>query len=218
MPAFVVALIQSISDAETYKRYVAQVEATLQPFGGRFLARKPDPEALEGSGAPSRAVILGFPSEAKAREWHASPGYQPVMRMRQSASKGLLLLLPAYGAPTVAENDVYYVEMVSADVPATRALLEQSYGWRFEQMGPELGGSLVAALPNCTRCGLRAPLRDDEQPITRTYVRVADARAAVDRAEKLGATIGLPPVELPGHGTIAIYFIGGVQQGVWQTP
>lgn len=218
MPAYVVALIHAISDAETYKRYVGQVEATLAPFGGRFIARKPDPELLEGGSAPSRSVILEFPSEAQARAWHDSPSYQPVMRMRQSASTGTLLLLPGYGAPTVAENDVYYVEMVSADVPATRALLEGTYGWRFQEMGPELGGSLVAVLPNGTRCGLRASMHEQEKPITRTYVRVADAKAAVARAEKLGAFVGLPPVELPGHGTIAIYFMGGVEIGVWQLP
>ncbi|HUR69484.1 MAG TPA: DUF1330 domain-containing protein [Candidatus Thermoplasmatota archaeon] len=96
MPAYVVALIQSVHDPETYKTYVAQVEATLAPFGGRFLARKPGPEALEGAAVPARAIILEFPSEEHARRWHASPAYQPVMRLRQSASTGTLLLLPGY--------------------------------------------------------------------------------------------------------------------------
>ena len=96
MPAYVVALIHSIHDTESYKRYVEQVEATRAPFGGRFVARKPDPEALEGGPAPSRAIILEFPSEEKARAWHASPAYQPVMKLRQGASKGTLLLLPGY--------------------------------------------------------------------------------------------------------------------------
>lgn len=96
MPAYVVALIQSVSDAATYKEYVGQVEATLAPYGGRFIARKPDPEMLEGAAAPSRAIILEFPDEDKARAWHASPAYQPVMKLRQSASTGTLLLLPGY--------------------------------------------------------------------------------------------------------------------------
>lgn len=99
MPAYVVALIHSISDAETYRRYVGQVEATLTPFGGRFIARKPEPELLEGEAAPARAVILEFPSEKDARAWHDSPSYQPIMRLRQSASKGNIILLPGYGAP-----------------------------------------------------------------------------------------------------------------------
>lgn len=96
MPAYVIALIHQIHDAETYKQYVAKVEDTLKPFGGRFLARKPDPELLEGPHGPSRAIIMEFPDEEQARAWHASPGYQPVMRMRQSASRGMLLLLPGY--------------------------------------------------------------------------------------------------------------------------
>jgi uncharacterized protein (DUF1330 family) len=96
VPAYVLALIQSIHDPETYKQYVAQVQATLDPFGGRFLARKPDPAVLEGGPAPSRAIIMEFPSEEKARAWHASPSYQPVMKLRQGASKGTLLLLPSY--------------------------------------------------------------------------------------------------------------------------
>lgn len=101
MPAYVVALIRSIHDPETYKGYVARVEATLAPYGGRFIARQPNPEVLEGHAAPSRAVILEFPSVEQARAWHASPAYQPIMRLRQSASEGALLLLPGYD-PTAA--------------------------------------------------------------------------------------------------------------------
>jgi len=96
MPAYVLALIESIQDPETYKAYVAQVEPTLAPFGGRFIARVPGPEALEGGPAPSRAIILEFPSVEKARAWHASPAYQPVQKLRQSASRGMLLMLPGY--------------------------------------------------------------------------------------------------------------------------
>lgn len=64
MPAYVLALIRSISDPDTYKRYVAQVEATLAPFGGRFLARKPDPEPLEG--ADVRAAPSSWSSQARS--------------------------------------------------------------------------------------------------------------------------------------------------------
>ncbi|HVL47095.1 MAG TPA: DUF1330 domain-containing protein [Candidatus Thermoplasmatota archaeon] len=96
MPAYVVALIEAVTDPEAYRAYVARVEPTLAPFGGRFLARVPGPALLEGGPAPARAVILEFPSDAQARAWHASPGYKPVMDLRQRASKGTLLLLPGY--------------------------------------------------------------------------------------------------------------------------
>lgn len=96
MPAYVVAIIRSIHDSEAYQRYVAQVEATLRPYAGRFLVRKPSPEVLEGGPPPSRAIVLEFPSLEQARAWHASAAYQPVAELRRSASDAMLLLLPAY--------------------------------------------------------------------------------------------------------------------------
>lgn len=95
MPAYVIALVD-VTDPETYKEYVAGVKATLPPHGGRFIARAPGPELLEGGPAPSRAVILEFPSLDAARAWHASDAYAPLLKKRQSASKGTLLLLPGY--------------------------------------------------------------------------------------------------------------------------
>lgn len=217
MPAYVVALIRSIHDKETYARYVGQVEATLTPFGGRFLARKPDPEALEGaSGTPSRAIIMQFPDENAARAWHASPAYQPVMRLRRSASDGTLLLLPAVNGGLVPHHEVCYVEHVTNDVDATRLLLESIHGWRFAEPDPVLGGSLVAVLPNGGRASIRAPLHTSEAPLTRAYVRVADVAEAAKNAEKAGAHVALPPTPLEGHGTIAILQLGGVEHGLWQ--
>lgn len=116
----------------------------------------------------------------------------------------------------VAENTVHYLEIVTPDAAAAVAFYEQLYGWRFQQMGPELGSSYVAELPNGSRCGIRAPMHELEKPIVRTYVRVADLKQAAARAEQLGAMLALPYMEIPGHGTIAIYIHGGVEQGLWQ--
>lgn len=218
MPAYVIALIRSISDPDAYKRYVAQVEATLAPFGGRFLARKPDPEALEGADVPSRAIVLEFASEERARAWHASPGYQPVMKLRQSASQGTLLLLPAYAGALVREGEVCFVEHVSSDVEATRRLLESAHGWAFEAPREELGGARVATLASGARVSVRATLHAEERLVTRAYVRVADAARASKRAEETGALVALPPTEIAGQGTIAIFIQGGLEHGVWQMP
>lgn len=117
----------------------------------------------------------------------------------------------------VPENAVYYVEIVSKDVPGTRALYEKAYGWRFESK-PELGNAFVASLPNGARFGIRAPLRPDEAPIVRTYLRVKDIDGAAKAAENLGGKIALEPTELPGQGKIASYLLGGIEQGLWQLP
>lgn len=219
VPAYVVALIQRITDPETYQRYVAQVEPTLAPFGGRFLARRPDPERLEGAHGPARAVVLEFPDEAQARAWHASPSYEPVMRLRQSASTGMLLLLPGHGpSAAVREGGVLYVEHVTPDVEATVALLAAAHGWRFGPADDALGGARVAELPGGARCGVRAPMDVAEKPLTRSYVRVGDVEAAGKRAQAAGGLLALPPLDLPPYGRIAIVILGGVELGLWELP
>lgn len=119
---------------------------------------------------------------------------------------------------SVPEHTIHYLEIVTPDVEAACRLYGTAYGWRFEAMGAELGNSFVAKLPDGSLCGIRAPMSDQEKPIVRTYLRVTDIQAAVERAEKLGATFLLPRMEIPGHGTIAIYSFGGVEQGLWQVP
>ncbi len=119
---------------------------------------------------------------------------------------------------TVREHSIYYFEIVTPDVETVCRLYGEAYGWTFEAKGPEWGNSYVASLPDGSLCGVRAPMHETEQPIVRTYLRVADIDAAVEEAGKLGAEIALEPMEMPGHGRIAIYLLGGIQQGLWQVP
>jgi predicted enzyme related to lactoylglutathione lyase len=118
----------------------------------------------------------------------------------------------------VPEHSVHYLEIVTTDVRAACDLYAKAHGWSFEATGPELGNSFVASLPDGSLCGVRAPMHDQEKPIVRTYVRVTDIDSAVKRAAQLGAKIALEPLEIPGHGKIAIYLYGGIEQGLWQVP
>ena len=111
----------------------------------------------------------------------------------------------------VPEHEVHYLEIVTADAEAARSFYSQAYGWSFEDMAPELGNAFVAALPNGSLCGIRAPMREQEMPTVRTYIRVDDINAAIQRATELGAVVALEPMEIPGRGTIAIYLSGGVE-------
>lgn len=116
---------------------------------------------------------------------------------------------------TVPEHTVHYLEIVTPDVEAATRLYSETQGWEFEP-APELGNAWVASLPDGSLCGIRAPMHEQEQPLVRTYLRVADLEAAVRDAEALGATIALPPMALEGHGRIAIFLFGGIQQGLWE--
>jgi predicted enzyme related to lactoylglutathione lyase len=117
----------------------------------------------------------------------------------------------------VPEHSVHYLEIVTHDADELRALYSTVHGMEFE-LKPELGNASVARLPDGSLCGIRPPMHEQENPVVRPYIRVADVAAAASRAVELGGTLALGPTELPGHGTIAIYFLGGTEQGLWQLP
>jgi hypothetical protein len=59
-------------------------------------------------------------------------------------------------------------------------------------------------------------LRATEEPVVRPYWLVDDIEAAVAAAAEAGGEIAHPPLEIPGHGTFAIYLQGGIDHGLWQ--
>lgn len=111
---------------------------------------------------------------------------------------------------------IEYLEIVTPDVAATCATFAKLYDATFGDPVAELGNARTADLPNGGRIGVRAPLRDDEQPVVRPYLLVDDIESAVETAEANGAMIAHPPMELPGQGMFAIYILGGIEHGLWQ--
>jgi uncharacterized protein (DUF1330 family) len=91
MPAYVVANVR-VEDPERYAEYVAQVPATIERYGGRFLARAGRAERLEGAVEPARFVVLEFPSYEAAKAWYESDEYRPLLELRQQTSTGDLIL------------------------------------------------------------------------------------------------------------------------------
>jgi uncharacterized protein (DUF1330 family) len=92
MPAYVLAHID-VTDPENYQDYVRMVPHSVTHFGGRFLARGPAPEILEGTWVPKRLVLIEFPSVEHARTWWASPEYAAATAKRQATSTGDLIIL-----------------------------------------------------------------------------------------------------------------------------
>ena len=111
---------------------------------------------------------------------------------------------------------IHYLEIVTPDVDLKCETLASIHGVQFSAPIPELGGARTATLPSGGRIGIRGPLRPDEAPVVRPYMLVSDIADAVSKAEAGGATIALPPMELPGQGTFAIYIEGGIEHGLWQ--
>ena len=92
MKAYVIAQID-VQDPVRYADYVKLTPGTIEPFGGRFIARGGRAEKLEGDIAVNRVVVLEFPSYQQAKAWYESDGYRVAMAIRRSASKGSLILV-----------------------------------------------------------------------------------------------------------------------------
>jgi hypothetical protein len=111
---------------------------------------------------------------------------------------------------------IHYLEIVSRDVAAQCAALERVHGLSFGPPVADLGQARVAEAPDGGLIGVRAPLAEHEQPITRTYLEVRDIAKATQEAEAAGAVIAYPPTQQGDTGTWAIYVLDDVQLGLWQ--
>jgi predicted enzyme related to lactoylglutathione lyase len=79
-----------------------------------------------------------------------------------------------------------------------------------------LGNARPTGLPEGGLVGVRAPMHESEEPGVRPYWLLEDIEAALAAAVKTGGQIAHPPLEIPGHGTFAIYIQGGIHHGLWQ--
>lgn len=111
---------------------------------------------------------------------------------------------------------VQYLEIVTPEVDAMCATYSQMLGVTFGEPDAGLGNARTAVLTNGGMIGIRAPMIEAEEPVVRPYYLVDDIEAAVKAAEASGAQIAHPPMEIPGHGTFAIYIQGGNHHGLWQ--
>jgi uncharacterized protein (DUF1330 family) len=92
MTAYVIGEIE-VTDPASYEEYRKQVLATVTKHGGRFVVRGGKVEPLEGGWNPKRIVVLEFPSMEKAQAWYRSAEYAPLIKLRQRASRGKLILV-----------------------------------------------------------------------------------------------------------------------------
>jgi uncharacterized protein (DUF1330 family) len=92
MAAYVIAEID-ITDPNAYEEYRAKVPAVIEKYGGRYLVRGGKVDSLEGGWQPARLAVLEFPSVEQARKWYRSEDYAPIMKLRQRASRGKVIIV-----------------------------------------------------------------------------------------------------------------------------
>lgn len=110
---------------------------------------------------------------------------------------------------------VEYLEIVTPSVDKICEALGKAQGVNFGKPIEELGHARVAKLKGGGRIGVRAPMNKTEVPVTRPYFHVDNIQAAVKAAEAAGAEVMMAPTKAHGS-TFAIYFLGGIEYGLWQ--
>ncbi len=111
---------------------------------------------------------------------------------------------------------IQYLEIVTKDVDAVCAAYAAANDVQFGEPDAGLGNARTAPMAGGGLVGVRAPMRETEEPVVRPYRLVDDIEAAVAAAVAAGAAVAVPPMMIPGHGMFAIYLLGGNDHGLWQ--
>lgn len=74
-------MLRRVQIGEDVLAYLQGIDATLAPFGGRFIIHGGPQQVLEG-GSPGDVIVIEFPDLAAAREWYGSEAYQAILPLR----------------------------------------------------------------------------------------------------------------------------------------
>jgi uncharacterized protein (DUF1330 family) len=92
MPTLAVANLRNVEMGPAIVEYLERIDATMAPFGGRFLVHGGPIELLEGRWSGD-LIILEFPDRESARRWYHSADYQAILPLRTRHAEGDVLLI-----------------------------------------------------------------------------------------------------------------------------
>jgi uncharacterized protein (DUF1330 family) len=92
MPAYALAHLHNPQINADVLEYLERIQATLDPFGGRFLVHGPHVEVVEGDW-PGTVVLLEFPSREDVWAWYRSPEYEAILPLRTNHIDGDVIIV-----------------------------------------------------------------------------------------------------------------------------
>jgi predicted enzyme related to lactoylglutathione lyase len=99
---------------------------------------------------------------------------------------------------------IMHFEIIGRDAAKLHSFYRDLFGWKVGPAMPDMGNY---ALVDGSSSGVPGGIGEDETgaPRVTLYVQVADLPAALDKAASLGAKVVLPPTDIPGGPTIAMF-------------
>ena len=105
MTAYAVAHMRRVTMGPPIVEYLERIDATLAPFGGRFLVHGGLVEVVAGTW-PGHLIVIEFPDREAVEGWYRSAAYEAILPLRTENS----------------ESNVFFIEGVDRDHLATDVL------------------------------------------------------------------------------------------------
>jgi uncharacterized protein len=124
-------------------------------------------------------------------------------------------------APKIENGHFCWNELGATDPDAAVKFYKAIGGFEVEamNMGPEMGTYNVLNSEGAPRAGIMKKMMAEAPHAWLPYVQVANADATADKAKRLGATVVVPPTDIPNVGRFTIFLDPqGAALGVLQPP
>jgi uncharacterized protein (DUF1330 family) len=92
MSTYAIAHVRKANLGPPIVEYLQRIDATLEPFGGRFLVHGGKVQAVEGQWSGD-LVIIEFPDRGRASGWYDSAEYQAILPLRRDNTEGELIFI-----------------------------------------------------------------------------------------------------------------------------
>jgi uncharacterized protein (DUF1330 family) len=90
--AYAIAHLRNVRVGPDIVTYLERIDATLAPFGGRFIVHGGPVDVREGDW-PGAVIVIEFPDRARATAWYESPAYQEILPLRTGNAEGMAILV-----------------------------------------------------------------------------------------------------------------------------
>jgi len=103
MSVYAVAHMREVTMGPAIVQYLQRIDATLRPFGGRFIVHGGEFELVEGTW-PGTLIIIEFPDRGQARAWYKSDAYREILALRTDNSHSDVIVIDGVGRGHVATD------------------------------------------------------------------------------------------------------------------
>jgi uncharacterized protein (DUF1330 family) len=104
MTAYAVAVLHKVEMGPAIVEYLEKIDATLAPFGGRYIIHGGGRKAVLEGAWPGDLIVIAFPDRTAAAAWYDSPAYRAIKPLRTDHSAGDVVLVDGVGTDHCATD------------------------------------------------------------------------------------------------------------------